>query len=326
VLRARFEEIARKNLRFTADLIRILNCLESHGIAAIPFKGPTLAESVYGNLALREFSDLDILVRQRDFPRAKEAVGELGYVAGWHLTKTQEQTYLASGYECSFDGPAGRNLLELQWRILPTFYAVDFDFEEFFARASHVSFGDKRVKALSPEDLLLSLVTHAAKHAWIRLGWLRDIAGAAQAPSLDWDRVSRQAKELGIQRILWISLGLCNMLLGAKIPSFVEFPEDSERAALTERIAHDMPNSEEYSAESLHYFRLMLQLRERWSDRARFAQRLLFTPSVGEWSVVRLPAPLFPLYRVIRVLRVARRLLSFQEKEMAAPRRPNRSL
>jgi len=87
-----------------------------------------------------------------------------------------------------------------------------------------------------------------------------------------------------------------------------------------------MPNSEEYSAESLHYFRLMLQLRERWSDRARFAQRLLFTPSVGEWSVVRLPAPLFPLYRVIRVLRVARRLLSFQEKEMAAPRRPNRSL
>jgi hypothetical protein len=70
VLRARFEEIARKNLRFTAELIRILNCLESHGIAAIPFKGPTLAESVYGNLALREFSDLDILVRQSDFPRA----------------------------------------------------------------------------------------------------------------------------------------------------------------------------------------------------------------------------------------------------------------
>jgi hypothetical protein len=45
-LRARFEHNARKNLVFTGELIRILDCLQSHGIPAIPFKGPVLAEAV----------------------------------------------------------------------------------------------------------------------------------------------------------------------------------------------------------------------------------------------------------------------------------------
>ena len=36
--------------------------LPLQGIAAIPYKGPVLAAAVYGNLALRTFSDLDILV------------------------------------------------------------------------------------------------------------------------------------------------------------------------------------------------------------------------------------------------------------------------
>jgi len=49
-------------------------------------------------------------------------------------------------------------------------------------------------------------------------------------------------------------------------------------------------------------------LRERARDKLRFLFRLAFTPSIGEWEVVRLPAPLFPLYRIIRLFRLAGRL------------------
>src|SRR5947209_9598761 len=51
-LRARYENNARRNLRFTAELFRILDCLEAHEIPAIPYKGPALAETLYGDLAL----------------------------------------------------------------------------------------------------------------------------------------------------------------------------------------------------------------------------------------------------------------------------------
>ena len=36
----------------------------------------------------------------------------------------------------------------------------------------------------------------------------------------------------------------------------------------------------------------------------------IFTPGPGEWAAVRLPRPLFPLYRLVRLSRLAARLVS----------------
>jgi hypothetical protein len=63
----------------------------------------------------------------------------------------------------------------------------------------------------------------------------------------------------------------------------------------------------EYEEEKLSYFRLMMRLRERRWDRVRFASRLALTPGPGEWQAVRLPRPLFPLYRIVRLARLAAR-------------------
>jgi hypothetical protein len=65
---------------------------------------------------------------------------------------------------------------------------------------------------------------------------------------------------------------------------------------------------EQPETESLAYFRQILHLRERALDKLRFVFRLASTPSVGEWEAVRFPQPLFPLYRVVRLVRLARRL------------------
>jgi hypothetical protein len=167
------------------------------------------------------------------------------------------------------------------------------------------------VRTLSSEDLLLTLCVHAAKHAWIRLCWLRDIAGVVQSQPLDWTLVGERSRDLGIQRILAIGLLLAHRLLGAPVPDSLResWQGNREIDSLYNQVAQHMPGAEEYSAESPEYFRLMLRLRERLSDRIRFAFRLTFTPGIGEWQVLRLPAPLFPLYRVIRVFRLGGRLL-----------------
>jgi len=56
--------------------------------------------------------------------------------------------------------------------------------------------------------------------------------------------------------------------------------------------------------------RWMLRQRERSTDRWRFVTRLALMPSVGEWKAIRLPEPLFPLWRGVRLVRVGGRLLS----------------
>ena len=49
------------------------------------------------------------------------------------------------------------------------------------------------------------------------------------------------------------------------------------------------------------------RLRERRRDRMRFLARLTFTPGPGEWETVHLPKSLFPLYRIVRLARLAAR-------------------
>ena len=59
-LRRAFEDHVRRNLQLAAELVRLVRRLAEHGIEALPFKGPVLAQTLYDNLALRQFSDLDL--------------------------------------------------------------------------------------------------------------------------------------------------------------------------------------------------------------------------------------------------------------------------
>ena len=78
-LRERFHRNAQRNLFLAAKLIKLLNLLKAHELPAIPYKGLVLAASSYGNLALREFVDLDLFVHKRDVPRAKELLSVTRY-------------------------------------------------------------------------------------------------------------------------------------------------------------------------------------------------------------------------------------------------------
>ena len=85
---------------------------------------------------------------------------------------------------------------------------------------------------------------------------------------------------------------------------------DSEIECLAEAGRQLLIGSSEYNVESIDYFRLMVRLRERFQDKFRFLARLIFTPSVGEWSTIRLSGWLFPLYRGIRLIRLMTRFLA----------------
>jgi len=308
-LHSAYVDNVRRSLRFTGELVRTLRHLEARGIKAMPYKGPALAQFLYGDVTARQYSDLDILVHPEDVSRTKAAVAALGYKPGIELTARQERDYIHSGYEYSFDGSAGDNLLELQWRVLPRFYAVDFDTSGLFERAGEVRLGGHSFRTLGAEDLLLVLCVHAAKHLWLQLSWLCDVAQLLESYELDWNRVQQQAAELGILRIVALNLRLAHELLGCALPEPSQgwLQRDSEARVLTEEIRQIIALSAHYDTESAAYFRMMMKLRERRRDRARFLWRLSTTPSTGEWSAIQLPAGLSSLYRLVRVGRLVRR-------------------
>jgi Uncharacterised nucleotidyltransferase len=311
-LRARYENNARKTLWFSAELVRILSHLESAGIKALPYKGPVLAKVLYGEVTQRQFGDLDVLILPEDALKAKATLLGLGYKPGLDLAPHIEEAYMKNGYECSFSSVHAPNLLELQWRILPRFYSIGLDVVDLFSRADQVSWGGRSVRTLRAEDLLLVLCVHAAKHGWVQLSWLCDIAQLTKSPQLDWNAMQHEAKRLGIERIVSLNLFLAHNLLGSPLSASMRkrLREDPATTSLADDVLRIIEGSAHYDTESISYFRLMLQLRERWQDRARLLWCLAFTPSVSEWSAVRLPQPLQPLYRLVRLSRLAKKLAS----------------
>jgi hypothetical protein len=309
-LRSAYEENVRRNLWFAGEWARIAEHFEKKKLRAVPYKGPALAESVYGDLALRNFSDLDFLIAPADFEAAKQALSELGYRPSTELSPEAQRIWLRIGYERAFDGAAGPNLVELQWQALPYFYAVDLRIDDLLMRSGRAVVGAREVPALAPEDLLLVLCLHAAKHLWMRLIWVCDIAEALRQPT-DYTQVLERAHALGIARILAVSFWLVKNVLGSPIPKCAEeiVAADEQAPILGEEVASRLAQGAEYDFESSEYFRLILKLRERRRDRWRYLWRLVWTPGAGDVAAVRLPEPLLPLYRVVRLARLARKLV-----------------
>ena len=76
------DETSRANSALFEELARLVDALAKHGIDAIPFKGPLLAIQAFGDLGLREFRDLDFLVRDEDLAKTIATLHSLGYHAG----------------------------------------------------------------------------------------------------------------------------------------------------------------------------------------------------------------------------------------------------
>ena len=309
-LRSAYQLNLSRNLWFTAELARIIRHFDRHQLAVLPFKGPALSQSLYGDCGLRSFSDLDLMISASDFDRAKVALAGIGYSPAKKLSPAIERFWLQYGYEQSFDGPAGKNVVELQWALLSKFYAVDLKVDDLLARSVIAIVGGCPMRCLSAEDSLLVLSLHAAKHLWGRLIWLVDIAETLRTMKVDYGLVTSRARTLGIARILTVTFWLVKNVLDAELPELAEemLASDSSVATLGQEFAGRLARGAMYDFASTEYFRFILKLRERPSDQFRYLWRLLWTPGQGDLDAAHLPEALFPLYRIVRIGRLMRKL------------------
>jgi hypothetical protein len=306
--RADFEYNAQFNLMRTSELLWLLRLFEISGITAIPWKGPVLAALAYGNLALRQFVDLDILIPAQHLPEARRLMMSQGYVPDLRVAPSQEAALVRNRYELLFTHPEDGRIIELQWAITPRYFAVALDLDGLWRRAERVSLGGAVVASLAPEDLLLVLCVHGAKHLWERLGWICDITELVRArPDLDWEDTFREARRVGAERILLLGLRLAGDLLEAPIPLEVAQRTQSD-ASLTPLVAQVRANLFLEPAPTpgiLETALFHLGARERWRDRLMYVLRFATSPNIEDWTLVQLPAGLSFLYLPLRAARLA---------------------
>lgn len=304
-LRDHFRKNLISNLLLTSEMCSILYLLESHDITAIPFKGPTLAVAAYGDLALREFRDIDLLVHRKDSLKARAILIAKGYAPDHHLNRAQEIAYLKSENEFGFKDSI---YLEIQWEIVPRNHSFEINDDELWQHLDHIDIEGQRVATLSSEDLLLLLCAHGSKQSWRRLSLICDVSEMIRARTdMDWGRAFERAGRLGGERLLSVGLLLAHGLLGTTLPGEVLERVSADRTArlLCERACEQLFTEKTAFYEVLKNPFFFIKARERLRDKARCCVRMALAPTVNDLRFLSLPPSLSFLYYPLRPIRLA---------------------
>jgi hypothetical protein len=317
--------ITRRNVALTAELLALLAELEARGVHAIPYKGPVLAASVYGHVGLRDFGDLDVLVRPGDVATAKAVLVQRGYRPQYDLPAAQEAALIETRYEHPFERAENGLVVEVQWAVVPRYFALSLDYDRLWARTEDVAIGGRAVPSLAPEDLLLVLVAHGGKHLWRRLGWVCDVAQLVRARAgLDWVAVHAEADRLGARRLLRLGLRLARDVLGAPLPwdAAASIDDDAVVGMLSAQVQEDWFGRPETWPGTWESMRFHLRARERWRDRVRYCVGVSTTTTPGDWTALTLPRGLFPLYYPLRAIRLAVKYGDMARRRLVTGRGP----
>jgi hypothetical protein len=305
-LRDQYRGISALNVYLSGELRRLLKLFAAHEIEAIPYKGPALAAKAYGNIALRHFGDLDILVRQRDVLRVMKLLNAEGYTLDPPLNSVQQALMLRTQCNLPFTRDGRRLIVEIHWRVSARLFSSPLDEEGLWENSGLDSFEGMTIKTLAPEDLLLSLSVHGAKHLWERLSWIADIAQLVEVyPDLNWPRLLESARRSGTERMLLLGLFVAHDLLDAKLPAHVkaQFEIDAEIAMLAGQIYSRLFAEGSEASGMAGYFLFQLKARRRLRDKFNYC-RYVVSPTEEDLTMLSLPAPLSFVYYVLRPLRM----------------------
>jgi len=317
-LRDLFQKNAARCALLTGELLKILDLFESEKILGMPYKGPAIAVSIYGHLALRQFVDLDILVRKQDVWRCQQLLISMGYQPHFNITKRQLPAFLRLGYVQSFTRDKGMSIVELHWGIASRFFMFPLDVDRFFGRLVPMDLMGKRILAPAPEDLLLILCVHGAKDLWQRLEWICGIAELIRAHDINWEMVRQQAKELGAERTLFLGLLLTREFFGSRLPDSLVSSIESQPVVgmLAAEVSQKLLRRNSVSPGLRKRILFHIRTKDRPADRLRYCMRLLFTTTPVDWQSLPLPASLSFLYPLIRPFRLAKKYAVDQSKSL----------
>ena len=275
----------------------------------MPFKGPTLAAfwpTVIYHCAW--CGDLDLLLPRSDFRKAKQLLISRGFRPRLDLSPSQEEAYLDATGEFVFDQDDPVTAIDLHTELLPRYFAFTMNPFTQPGEASALSFGGSTISTLAPEDTLLYLSAHGAKHRWELLGWICDLAELLRARTdMNWDRVLRTSRQLRADRMLNLGLVLAFDLLEAPVPAQVCGPAraDSQARTLAAQVARRLCLPEHSCLNGWEGFLFHVRVRDAFCDKVRYPLlAAAIPPRLADRQTLALPHRLSFLYYLFRPIRL----------------------
>lgn len=207
-----------RNMQRYAELDRILDSFKVSSIPVVILKGAALAKTVYADVSLRQFGDIDVLIPRDRLASARQIMVESGYT----LLKDNYPVpdYLNEELGCEWTYYNSTTVIEIHWNLLDLKAPFQFNPVGMIARSVPLQLDHHEALSLCPEDEIIHLCIHQYKHHWQQLRDLCDVAELLRyhGSSFDWDTTLARSSEVGADRCLYYTLLLSKRLLDAPMP------------------------------------------------------------------------------------------------------------
>jgi hypothetical protein len=301
---------ATRSLYLTTELLRVLELFESRDINAIPYKGPVLAAQAYGDLAYRQFHDIDIIVPQQSMAEANSALLSSGFRARFPWPHEPGMPVVRIPGEYTYRGEDSECLLELHTEFTMRHFPVRADLDTFGERLVNVSVGGTDVRTFCPEDALVVLCVHGAKDFWSKLAWVADLSELiSSAGRVNWDLVFDTAESLNAERMLLLGLSLAHDMLDTRlpVPVFERIQADRTVGSLTQHVERKLLSArpEEWNLLQRAWFRARL-VPQRFEG-MKYLWRVATQPAEDEWTAAHGSVWSAAMQSLLRPLRLVRK-------------------
>jgi putative nucleotidyltransferase-like protein len=304
-LKLQHQQNHARNIILADELVRLISLFNDAGIEAFAYKGPALAVFAYGNLALRRFVDLDVVVRKQDVQHARDLLFADGYALSKALTPAQQELLLRTQHNLQFTRDNRRLLLELHWEVAPHLFASSVQEHELWQNLTSININNTELKTLAADDLLFSLCVHGSRHLWERLGWICDLAELIARHNLNWSALLKRAAETDSERMFLLGLYLAHKLLGTSLPPEVQARCDSDtrlQSLADNVIEHLFSGPTHVPATSSEIFKYNIGVRKSLAARARYFAHML-RPTDSDVGSRSLPPGFGFAYYLMRPIR-----------------------
>ncbi len=211
------------------ELDRVGDRLSQLEIPVVALKNAGIARALHACRGCNPMGDLDLLVRKSDFVRAHEALVQDDYVFQFRSELEEhslDAAFAQGGAEYRKRLPNGETLwLELQWRpVAGRWIQEDQEPCSEWLMLRSLPIADSSVRLLQPEDNLLQVALHTAKHSYVRAPGFRlhtDVDRIVTAQQIDWNSFLALTHGTRLKTAVYFSLQLAADLLHTPIPADV---------------------------------------------------------------------------------------------------------
>ena len=297
--------IAQQNMLMSAELIKLMKLLKENNIEAIAFKGPTLAKIAYGDIALRQYVDLDILVNKNVIDKTEKLLETIFYKPEHILEMYQKKKLEDVVHDRAFQNIKNNVRVECHWVLSSGEFFIDMNKWNDLQSPTFQAIQNKPIPTLSNEKLLVYLCVHGYKHMWERVEWLVDIVMLDLNNDIDYKDVLKIAKNIDANRVVLSSLILCQKILNMHLSNEIKKCIKNEKKLLNisdkmlSKIIATYNNPSKKSQHSKQMSLLQFLILTTYKSKFQYLKTLL-SPTENDYQIVKLPKYLNFVYYLIR--------------------------